>query len=69
MLWRHAAEKGVRAAKLFDVAALSRAMIDAVRRPERYVAMRREARRAARRFDRETVGVPGWLSLIDEMVG
>ena len=52
----------------FDVDALSRAMIDAVRHPERYAAMRARARvTALSHFDRETVGVPGWLAMIDEM--
>ena len=50
----------------FDVEALSRAMIDAVRNPERYAAMRRQARvTALSHFDRETIGVPGWLAMID----
>lgn len=53
----------------FDVDALSRAMIDAVRNPERYREMRRRARAAAlSHFDRETVGVPGWLAMIDEVL-
>lgn len=54
----------------FDVEALSSAMVRAVREPEAFVAMRRAARETAlARFDRESVGVPGWLALIDEMAG
>lgn len=52
----------------FDVDALSEAMIRAVREPEAFASMRQAARRTAiARFDRATVGVPGWLSLIDEV--
>ena len=52
----------------FDVDALSRAMIDAVRHPERYAAMRQRARvTALSHFDRETNGVPGWLAMIDDV--
>lgn len=52
----------------FDVEALSDAMIRAVRKPDAFAAMRQAARRTAiGRFDRATVGVPGWLSLIDEV--
>lgn len=54
----------------FDVEALSSAMVRAVREPEAFVAMRRAARETAlARFDRESVGVPGWLNLIDEIAG
>lgn len=53
----------------FEVAALSRAMIDAVRNPQDYAAMRRKARETALvEFDRETRGVPGWLAMIDEVL-
>ncbi|KKC26963.1 glycosyltransferase [Sphingomonas sp. SRS2] len=52
----------------FDVHALSQAMIDAVHFPERFEPMRKQARQTALdRFDRATVGVPGWLALIDEV--
>jgi glycosyltransferase involved in cell wall biosynthesis len=51
----------------FDVDALSDAMIRAVREPDAFEAMRVEARRTAlAHFDRATIGVPGWLSMIDE---
>jgi glycosyltransferase involved in cell wall biosynthesis len=53
----------------FDVEALSRAMIDAVRNPDRYAAMRKRARETALAgFDRETKGVPGWLAMIDQVL-
>jgi len=51
----------------FDVPALTGAMIEACRRPGDFLDMRRQARQTAlSRFDRETIGVPGWLQLIDE---
>lgn len=54
----------------FDVPALSAAMIDACAHPERYLDMRRTARQTALRlFDRETVGVPGWMRLIEDLIG
>ena len=53
----------------FDVDALSRAMIDAVRNPDRYAAMRKQARVSAlSKFDRDRIGVPGWLTLIDSQL-
>lgn len=52
----------------FDVDALSQAMIEAVRHPHRYAAMRKRARETAFDFDRETRGVPGWLAMIDEVL-
>ena len=53
----------------FDVDALSRAMIDAVRHPERYADIRKRARvTALSHFDRETKGVPGWLAMIDDVL-
>jgi glycosyltransferase involved in cell wall biosynthesis len=52
----------------FDVAALSEAMIAAVRQPQDFAALRRSARATAYdRFDRRTIGVPGWLDLIDRL--
>jgi len=52
----------------FDIDALSDLMIRAVREPEAFAPMRKAARQTAiSRFDRGSVGVPGWLSLIDEM--
>lgn len=51
----------------FDVDALSDAMIRAVREPDTFRPMRATARKTAlKRFDLTTVGVPGWLALIDE---
>ena len=53
----------------FDVKALARAMIAAVREPGRYAGMRKQARvTALARFDHKTVGVPGWIELIDDVV-
>lgn len=53
----------------FDVEALSDAMIRAVREPETFLAMRRAARECVfARFDREKVGVPGWLQEIDALL-
>jgi len=54
----------------FDVGALSAAMIEACDHPERFQHMRSAARETALRlFDRETVGVPAWMALIDELIG
>lgn len=54
----------------FDVPALTRAMVDACERPEDFKAMREAARvRALAQFDRETVGVPGWMALIEDVLG
>lgn len=54
----------------FDVPALSAAMIDACENPDRYQEMRKAARvKALSLFDRETVGVPGWMSMIEELIG
>jgi glycosyltransferase involved in cell wall biosynthesis len=53
----------------FDVGALSEAMAQACETPERFAALRPAARETARRlFDRETVGVPAWLALVDEIL-
>lgn len=53
----------------FDIKALSRAMTDAIREPERFAAMRTAARETAlARFDRSTVGLPAWLRIIDEVL-
>lgn len=54
----------------FDVEALAAAMIRAVREPRGFDAIRAKARLTAlARFDRASVGVPGWLALIDEIAG
>lgn len=66
---RDAITSGVNGVMLnfFDVAALSEAMIRAVREPRNFEGLRREARQTAlRQFD-ATVGVPAWLRLIDEV--
>jgi glycosyltransferase involved in cell wall biosynthesis len=54
----------------FDIAALSDAMIDACRNPDAYQAMRKAARETALAlFDKDKVGVPKWLDLINEVIG
>ena len=54
----------------FDVPALSAAMIDACNNPQSYHHMRARARQTALSvFDKDTVGVPIWMALIDEMIG
>lgn len=53
----------------FDVDALSQAMIRACKHPEEFSALRPAARATAQRlFDRQTVGVPAWLNLVDELL-
>lgn len=53
----------------FDVSALTNAMVEACEQPEKFQAMRRLARETAlAKFDRETVGVPAWMALIDEVL-
>lgn len=53
----------------FDIAALSDAMAQACERPEAFVALRKAARQTAlAMFDRESVGVPAWMALIDEIL-
>jgi glycosyltransferase involved in cell wall biosynthesis len=53
----------------FDVPALSRAMIDACDNPQNYHKMRANARiKALDTFDKETVGVPAWMKLIEEVL-
>lgn len=54
----------------FDVRALSEAMTQACETPEGFSGMRRKARETALElFDRETVGVPGWMELIRDAIG
>ena len=53
----------------FDVDALTNAMVEACEQPERFNALRKAARvRALETYDRETVGVPAWMALIDEVI-
>jgi glycosyltransferase involved in cell wall biosynthesis len=53
----------------FDVPALTQAMLDACERPGDFDAMRKAARvTALETFDREAVGVPRWMALIDEVL-
>lgn len=54
----------------FDVDALANAMAQACETPEAFQQMRQNAKATALRlFDRETVGVPGWMALIEEALG
>jgi glycosyltransferase involved in cell wall biosynthesis len=54
----------------FDVEALSNAMVQACDTPDAFGDMRQNARTTALQvFDRETVGVPGWMALIDDVLG
>jgi glycosyltransferase involved in cell wall biosynthesis len=54
----------------FDVEALSKAMIQACETPEAFTEMRSMARaKALALFDREAVGVPGWMALIEDRIG
>ncbi len=67
---RDAIESGVNGLlnDFFDVGALTAAMVRAVREPRAFDAIRTAARKTVLdRFDSATVGVPGWLRLIDEM--
>ncbi|WP_426050880.1 glycosyltransferase [Brevundimonas sp. SL161] len=53
----------------FDVEALTRALVTACETPEAFVSMRKAARKTALAlFDRETVGVPSWMALIEEVL-
>lgn len=52
----------------FDTDALSQAMIDACRRPDDFVPLRKAARQTAiERFDRETICQPAWLKVVDDV--
>lgn len=67
---RDAVEDGVNGLlfDFFDVDALSGAMIRAVREPDLFAPLRKAARNTVlKRFDSRTVGLPGWLRLIDEV--
>lgn len=69
---RDAIEPGVNGVlnDFFDVKALSRAMIEACEHPEHFTELRRAARATAlMKFDRETVGVPGWMAMVTELIG
>ena len=52
----------------FDVAGLSKTLIEACREPDRFADLRRSARETVvSGYDRETVCLPRWLALIEEM--
>jgi hypothetical protein len=54
----------------FDPDALARTLIEACADPRRHDRLRAAAQTSARsRFDRATVGVPGWMALIEEFAG
>ena len=54
----------------FDVNALSTAMIGACENPQNYQIYRKRARQTALSlFDKDTVGIPAWMSLIKEIIG
>ena len=54
----------------FDVEALSKAMIEACEHPEGFGGMRTAARTTAMElFDRQTVGVPAWMEMIQGLIG
>ena len=53
----------------FDVDALTEAMVLACEAPERFTDLRKAARVTAReKYDRESVGVPAWMALIEEIL-
>ena len=52
----------------FDVAALSAALIHAVREPEAFEVMRSNARVSAHHYD-AAAGIAAWLGTVDEMIG
>ena len=54
----------------FDVNSLSTAMIGACENPQNYQIYRKQARQTALSlFDKDTVGIPAWMSLIKEIIG
>jgi glycosyltransferase involved in cell wall biosynthesis len=53
----------------FDIEALSDAMIDVCVNPDKYHDMRKSARKTALNlFDKDSVGVPTWMKLIQEVL-
>jgi glycosyltransferase involved in cell wall biosynthesis len=53
----------------FDVDALSAAMIRAVTDPDRFALMRQAARESALSgFDQNSIGVPGWIRAVDDIL-
>jgi glycosyltransferase involved in cell wall biosynthesis len=53
----------------FDTGALSQAMIDACRDPERYAPLRAAARRTVLdKFDQRRICLPAWLKVIEELL-
>lgn len=53
----------------FNIDALSRAMIEACRFPDRFAALRRNARQTViNQFDRKRICLPAWLSAVEEQL-
>ncbi|WP_419825249.1 glycosyltransferase [Sphingomonas sp.] len=53
----------------FDVAGLSVRLVEAVSHPASFMQLREGARATVvRRYDASAVGIPGWLSLIDDVI-
>jgi glycosyltransferase involved in cell wall biosynthesis len=53
----------------FDFGALSKSLIEACRHPERFTAMRAEARRfVVEHYDQRRICLPAWLKVIDELL-
>jgi glycosyltransferase involved in cell wall biosynthesis len=53
----------------FDVSALSKALIEACRHPERFTRLRSEARRTVvEQYDQRRICLPAWLKVIDELL-
>jgi glycosyltransferase involved in cell wall biosynthesis len=53
----------------FDVDALSDAMIEACRNPQKFAGMRKAARETIiRRYDRKTICEPAWTALVEPML-
>jgi glycosyltransferase involved in cell wall biosynthesis len=54
----------------FDIDALSQAMVEACRRPQDFISLRRAARATAvARFDQKSVCQPAWLQMVEEVRG
>jgi glycosyltransferase involved in cell wall biosynthesis len=53
----------------FDFGALAKSLIEACRHPERFIAMRAEARRfVVEHYDQRRICLPAWLKVIDELL-
>jgi hypothetical protein len=54
-------------AGFFDLAGLSRTLIEACREPDRFVELRRSAKAVVSGYHRESVCLPRWRALIEEV--